>query len=80
MTRPIAYRVPGPLQLTRVEMIRGAYCPPPIDHATWSPVAGAFVLRDSIPDHSPTFIRSALKGAVYFLAVFGLFNLIAGRI
>ena len=68
------------LDIVRVELLRGAYCPPPLDNVVWSPAAGRFVRREPIPDHSATFARYAFKGAVYVLAVFGLFTLIAGRI
>jgi hypothetical protein len=66
------------LEIVRVRMLPDVYCPPSIENVAWSPAAGAFVRREPLRSHAPTFARFAFKGVVYVLAVFGLIQLIAG--
>jgi hypothetical protein len=68
--RPPAYTPTAqPLDIIRVEIMRGAYCPPAIE-ATWSPTAGAFVVREAGP--APPLVQffdAFMTGAVLTLAL-----------
>ena len=75
MRRPTAYTPPAEhLEIIQVEILRGAYCPPPLTNVTWSPVAGAFVVRERMPAH--VIGRGLGAFALWFLATLGLWALL----